>query len=119
MIRRTNRIRKSPLCLKDFVSLKIHQEEPYALGRYLTYYALSPKYHTYIVNSSTTTKLATYSEAVKDPRWIEVMKKEIATLEGNKTWEITSLPEVKKPINFKWIFKIKYKSTSEIKRFKA
>lgn len=85
----------------------------------MTYDRLSPKYQACIANSSTTTEPATYNEAVKDPRWIEAMKIEIAALEGNQTWEITSLPEGKKPIGCKWIFKVKYKVTGEVERFKA
>ncbi|XP_047267613.1 uncharacterized protein LOC124898041 [Capsicum annuum] len=111
VIRRTNRNKKTPLWIKDFISLNIHQKEPYAIGKYLTYDALSPKYQAYIAKSSTTTELATYSEVKKDARWIAAMKKEITTLEKNKTWEITSLPEGRLQQTFK------LKDLSELKFF--
>lgn len=47
------------------------------------------------------------------------MKKEIQALEDNKTWKIVSLPPGKKALGCKWVYKIKYKATAEIERFKA
>ncbi|GJW85716.1 ribonuclease H-like domain-containing protein [Tanacetum coccineum] len=37
----------------------------------------------------------------------------------NDTWEIVNLPKDRKAIGSKWIFKIKYKSSGEIDRYKA
>ncbi|XP_075101245.1 uncharacterized protein LOC142176789 [Nicotiana tabacum] len=50
--------------------------------------------------------------------WVEAMKLEITTLEDNHTWSIVDLPTGKKPIGYKWIFKIKHKASGEIERFK-
>ena len=44
---------------------------------------------------------------------------EIAALEVNNTWSLTSLPPHKKPIGCKWIYKMKFKSDGSIERFKA
>ena len=41
---------------------------------------------------------------------------EIDVLQNNHTWEVVTLPKVKVPRCCKWIYKIKYKSTSEIER---
>jgi len=46
------------------------------------------------------------------------MKEEIQALEDNKTWEVVSLPKGKKAIGCKWVYKIKYKASGEIERFK-
>jgi Reverse transcriptase (RNA-dependent DNA polymerase) len=37
----------------------------------------------------------------------------------NKTWVITQLPKDKKPVECKWVFKIKYNSDGIIERYKA
>ena len=35
------------------------------------------------------------------------MKEEIKQIEHNETWELVDLPEGKKPIGLKWVYKIK------------
>ena len=47
------------------------------------------------------------------------MAVEIATLEANNTWSLTSLPAHKKPIGYKWVYKIKHKADGSIERYKA
>jgi len=60
-----------------------------------------------------------FHEAVKDPKWREDMTKEIEALELNQTWSIVDLPTRWKPINYKWVYKVKYHSNGRIKRYKA
>ena len=47
------------------------------------------------------------------------MAKEIEALELNKTWTIEDLPPRKKPINCKWVYKVKYNSDGSIEWYKA
>ncbi|GKA67384.1 ribonuclease H-like domain-containing protein [Tanacetum coccineum] len=47
------------------------------------------------------------------------MNAEIEALNENHTWEITDLPPNRKAIGNKWIYKIKYKSSGDIDRYKA
>ncbi|XP_075108852.1 uncharacterized protein LOC142180699 [Nicotiana tabacum] len=68
---------------------------------------------------SSVTEPQSYTEAAQDPSWIEAMQEEIKALQKNNTWEIVNLPEGKKPIGCKWIYKVKYKATSEVERLKA
>ncbi|XP_070008477.1 uncharacterized mitochondrial protein AtMg00810-like [Nicotiana sylvestris] len=60
-----------------------------------------------------------FDEAVTDPQWVEAMKLEIVALEENKTRGIVDLPPGKTPIGCKWIFKIKYRASGEVERYKA
>lgn len=39
--------------------------------------------------------------------------------EANKTWSLVSLPPGKRPIGYKWVYRIKYKSDGSINRYKA
>nr|GEZ96787.1 ribonuclease H-like domain-containing protein [Tanacetum cinerariifolium] len=50
---------------------------------------------------------------------IAVMRSLLHKMSRNDTWDIVDLPKDKKVIGSKWIFKIKYKSSSEIDRYKA
>lgn len=43
----------------------------------------------------------------------------LCKLRFNKSWELSELPVEKNAIGCRWIYKIKYKSTSEVERFKA
>lgn len=40
-------------------------------------------------------------------------------LETNNTWVLTTLPEGKKFIGSKWVFKVKYNSYGTVERYKA
>nr|GEV99078.1 ribonuclease H-like domain-containing protein [Tanacetum cinerariifolium] len=57
--------------------------------------------------------------ASKDQHWIEAMNNETDALYRNDTWEITDLPTGRKAIGGKWVYKIKYKSSGDIDRYKA
>ena len=64
-------------------------------------------------------KPAFYHEAKGKPQWEETMRKELLALDENHTWEVVKLPEGKKPIACRWVFKIKYKADGTVERHKA
>ena len=47
------------------------------------------------------------------------MIEELESLERNETWELVALPKGKRPIDVKWVFKIKLKSDGSIAKHKA
>ena len=57
-------------------------------------------------------------EALADPEWQEVMKKELDSLEKNKVWELVR-NRGEKPIGSRWHFALKYGTNGEISRFRA
>ncbi|GJW31648.1 putative RNA-directed DNA polymerase [Tanacetum coccineum] len=59
------------------------------------------------------------TQTSQDERWREAMQQEIKALEKNKTWTLEELPEGKRAIDSKWVYKIKYKSNGEVERYKA
>ena len=64
----------------------------------------------------------TYQEAMRSPhaqKWKEAMTKEFTSLIANRTWVLKPLPKDRKAVKFKWIYKVKYKPSGEIERFKA
>ncbi|XP_076958475.1 uncharacterized protein LOC143634207 [Bidens hawaiensis] len=60
-----------------------------------------------------------FHQAIKDDRWKEAMKKEICALENNGTWTLESIPEGKRAIDSKWVYKIKNKPNGEVEQYKA
>ncbi|MCO5547509.1 hypothetical protein L7F22_000959 [Adiantum nelumboides] len=47
------------------------------------------------------------------------MDKEIVALDVNQTWELVPLPEGKKAIGCKWVYKVKHNTDGTIERYKA
>ncbi|GJR69008.1 ribonuclease H-like domain-containing protein [Tanacetum coccineum] len=60
-----------------------------------------------------------YFEASKFSHWTDAMNQEMNALLRNGTWEIVELAKDRKAIGSKWIYKIKYRSSGEIDRYKA
>ena len=58
-------------------------------------------------------------EALRDPKWVQAMKKEMEALLKNKTWILVPLPKNHKIVGCKWVFSIKYKMDGLIKRYKV
>ena len=73
--------------------------------------------------SSKVYKLKSYNEVIADllhsTRWRQAIEEEIYTLEIYHTWDYKELPEGKKAIGCKWVFRVKYNSNKSVKRFKT
>ncbi|KAJ6883706.1 hypothetical protein NC652_030829 [Populus alba x Populus x berolinensis] len=60
-----------------------------------------------------------FDEAITEEKWIEAMDEEIHAIEKNDTWKLTYLPENKKAIGVKWVYKTKKNAKGEVQRYKA
>ena len=60
-----------------------------------------------------------YEEATKQEVWLNAMKEELTAIERNHTREFVTLPEGKKAVGLKWIFKTKFNEDGTIKKLKA
>ncbi|MCI24867.1 hypothetical protein A2U01_0046053, partial [Trifolium medium] len=60
-----------------------------------------------------------FPEAVQDAKWRLAMQQELQALEDNGTWTLQPLPNGKKPLGCKWVYKIKHNSDGTIERYKA
>ena len=52
-------------------------------------------------------------------KWKEALKSEMGSIEENDTWELVKLPEGRKAITSKWIFKIKNGADGKVERYKC
>lgn len=59
-----------------------------------------------------------YKEAMEDGIWNNAMFSEIDSLEEKKMWDLETLPEGKKVIRSKWIFKLKFNADGMVERYK-
>ncbi|CAI7872597.1 unnamed protein product [Closterium sp. NIES-53] len=65
---------------------------------------------------------ATLKEALENSdaeEWKKAMESELKSIEENGTWELVELPEGRKTITSKWLFKIKSDADAKIERYKS
>lgn len=95
-----------------------HSISKYPLSNYISYEALPLSHRHFIANIAACKEPAHYTYAVKDPRWVDAMNKELKTLEDNNTWIVRTVPPGKRAIGCKWVYKIKHNANGSIERFK-
>ena len=47
------------------------------------------------------------------------MQEELKSVSDNETWELMDLPEGRKAIGSKWVYKVKYNQDGSVARYKA
>ena len=47
------------------------------------------------------------------------MQEELKSISDNETWELMDLPEGRKAIGSKWVYKVKYNQDGSVARYKA
>lgn len=87
-IRKSGRISKPSIWLKDYVTTSSIQNHPYCISNTMSYTHLSANYKAYMGVSSATVEPKNFKEACQDKNWVEAMSKQIKALENNATWEI-------------------------------
>ncbi|KAA0045493.1 reverse transcriptase [Cucumis melo var. makuwa] len=60
-----------------------------------------------------------FEEALQNDKWKIAMDEEIKAIKKNDTWELSTLPNEKKAVGVKWVFKIKRNEKGEVERYKA
>ena len=91
----------------------------YPLCNFVSYHRYSPQHHSFTAAVSQDIEPTSFAQAVSHSHWQEVMQYELAALEANHTWSLTSLSPGKKPIGCRWVYKIKRHLDGTIERFKA
>ena len=68
------------------------------------------RYGEWVYSCVTNTDPISYEEAVNcsnKVNWINAMNKEINSIEENKVWTLTDLPDGVRPVSCKWVYKTK------------
>ena len=80
-----------------------------------------PDYYGVRVNLSQTVP-STVDVALSTPErgcWHDAMEQEMKSLHDNDVWELVKLPENRKPVGSKWVFKAKTDADGHVERHKA
>ena len=67
-------------------------------------------------------ELANYEESMVSPdsaKWLEAMKSEMGSMYEHKVWTLVDLPNDRRAIEIKWIFKRKTDADSSVTIYKA
>lgn len=91
----------------------------YPITNFLSYDCFSPKYQAYLAAVTSNEEPRNYAEAIQKHEWQEAMAQELKALEENDTWDLTLPPKEKKIVGCRWVYKIKYKASGEIEKYKA
>nr|GEU49449.1 ribonuclease H-like domain-containing protein [Tanacetum cinerariifolium] len=91
----------------------------YKIEKHISYAKLNHVNYCFATTLNKSVEPTSYYEADTDPRWVEAMNNKIDALYRNHTWIIVDLPKGRKAIGNKWIYKIKYKASGEVVRYKA
>ncbi|GJS93647.1 ribonuclease H-like domain-containing protein [Tanacetum coccineum] len=102
-----------------FIDFVVNSSVRYGIEKYVCYANLSSVNHCFSDSINKSTERKTFHEACQNPKWVEAMNLEIEALFRNNTYVLVDLPPGRKAIGCKWIWKIKYKSSDEIDRYKA
>nr|GEZ29878.1 ribonuclease H-like domain-containing protein [Tanacetum cinerariifolium] len=115
-VMRSSRPKSQPVRFNDCV---VSSNVKYGLEKFVCYSKLPFVNYCFstILNKSVDTK--SYIEAYNDENWINAMNLEMEALHRNGTWHLADLPVGRKTIGSKWIYRIMYKASGEIDRYKA
>ena len=100
------------------LSVGPQQGTRYSLCNFVSYNRYSPQHYSFTAIVSQDIEPTSYTEAASHSHWKESMQSELATLEANNTWSLTSLPPGKNPISCRWVYKIKRYSDGTIENYK-
>ncbi|GJR64379.1 putative RNA-directed DNA polymerase [Tanacetum coccineum] len=129
---RPTRPKTQPSRFKDFVvqvppSLKhptstsnqVTSTVRYPISNFVSYDKFSTNHKAFLAAITNNEEPKCFKQAAQDARWREAMQKEVKALEKNGTWTLEYLPEGKRAIDSKWVYKIKFKPNGEVEKYKA
>jgi len=64
----------------------------------------------------------TVAQALASPdnvKWQNAMEREVELLHANKVWDLVEIPEERKAVGSKWVFKLKTGADGSVERYKA
>ncbi|GMJ13708.1 hypothetical protein HRI_005040000 [Hibiscus trionum] len=118
LVCRSSRISQKPTYLQHY-QCNNTTDCCYPLQHHVSSHHLSDDYASFINNISSVYEPTYYHQAIKYPEWRQAMQDELQAIEDLKTWTVVPLPAGKQPIDYKWVYRVKYKADGTVDRFKA
>lgn len=123
-IRQSTRHNTIPIWLNDFFSVSHLYPYKYlflitSTIQLLKTRGFSSRLPSFVNNVAPILELVPFSQASKNAQWVTIMQQELQVLEQNGTQILTTLPKGKKLICSKWMYKVKFKPSGVIDRFKV
>ena len=81
-----------------------------------------PYFHSAFVLSTVSDEPESVKEAVNSEEcklWKNAMVEEMEALDKNEAWDLVELPDGRKPIGSKWVFKKKLNAAGKVEKYKA
>ena len=78
-----------------------------------------PNYYGFQCNLSDVKEPKSVCDAQKSQEWADAMQAEMDSLHDHNVWELVELPEGRKPVGSKWVFKLKTNADGSVERCKA
>ncbi|GJR55946.1 uncharacterized mitochondrial protein-like protein [Tanacetum coccineum] len=91
----------------------------YPISNFVSYDKFSTNHKAFLAAITNNEEPKCFKQAAQDARWREAMQKEVKALEKNGTWTLEYLPEGKRAIDSKWVYKIKFKPNGKVEKYKA
>ncbi|KAG7559745.1 Reverse transcriptase RNA-dependent DNA polymerase [Arabidopsis thaliana x Arabidopsis arenosa] len=115
--------KQPPVKLADYVTSLIYTPSPsatpYPIDNFVSSSQFSDTYRAYLFAITSGNEPRNYQEDIVDENWRYVVKDEIEALEENGTWTVEDLPQGKKAIGCKWVFRLKFNADGTLERHKA
>ncbi|GJZ33720.1 putative RNA-directed DNA polymerase [Tanacetum coccineum] len=89
------------------------------IANFVSYEKFSKSHKAFLIAITKNDEPKSFKLAVQDHHWKDAMQKEIKALEDNRTWTIEELPNGKRAIDSKWVYKTKFKPNGEVEMYKA
>nr|GEW60625.1 retrovirus-related Pol polyprotein from transposon TNT 1-94 [Tanacetum cinerariifolium] len=128
---RSKRVRTQPTHLSEYVvnlPPSVTNSQPgsnqanstvHTISHFVSYDTFYHSHKAFLTTLSSNHEPSYFEQATQDEKWRNAMQQEIKALEKNMTWTLEELPEGKRPIDSKWVYKTKFKSNGEVERYKA
>ena len=78
-----------------------------------------PNYYCFQCNLPDVKEPKSVCDAQKSQEWADAMQAEMVSIHDHNVWELVELPEGRKPVGSKWVFKLKTNADGSVERCKA